>query len=133
MGNLASTYGALGRHADALAMKERVLEFRRRVLPANHPHIGEGLRGEGWVACGLDILILCFQACHYTTSHVLLLRFSGMALYNLSCSYKTSGSLPRALECAREALRIWQASLPPGHEHVAAAQSHVRRLERALQ
>ena len=42
MGNLASTYSALGRHADALAMKERVLEFRRRVLPANHPHIGEG-------------------------------------------------------------------------------------------
>ena len=42
MGNLASTYSALGRHDDALAMKERVLEFRRRVLPENHPDIGEG-------------------------------------------------------------------------------------------
>jgi hypothetical protein len=42
MGNLAHTYSALGRHADALAMRERVLEFVRRVLPANHPHIGEG-------------------------------------------------------------------------------------------
>ncbi len=31
-----------GRHADALAMFERVLEFRRRVLPADHPNIGEG-------------------------------------------------------------------------------------------
>ncbi len=31
-----------GRHADALAMGERVLEFRRRVLPADHPDIGEG-------------------------------------------------------------------------------------------
>jgi hypothetical protein len=31
-----------GRHADALAMFERVLEFRRCVLPANHPLIGEG-------------------------------------------------------------------------------------------
>ena len=59
--------------------------------------------------------------------------FTGMALYNISFSYKTSGSLPRALECAREALRIWQASLPPGHEHVALAQSQVRRLQRALQ
>jgi hypothetical protein len=29
-----------GRHADAVAMFERVLEFRRRVLPANHPEIG---------------------------------------------------------------------------------------------
>ena len=45
MNNLAQTYSALGRHADALAMKERVLEFRRRVLPADHPDIGEGCEG----------------------------------------------------------------------------------------
>ncbi len=45
MGNLASTYSALGRHAVALAMGERVLEFQRRVLPANHPDIGEGCLG----------------------------------------------------------------------------------------
>jgi hypothetical protein len=42
MSNLAMTYSALGRHADALAMREHVLEFFRRVLSANHPHIGEG-------------------------------------------------------------------------------------------
>jgi hypothetical protein len=42
MSNLAWTYHALGRHADALAMGEQALEFRRRVLPANHPDIGEG-------------------------------------------------------------------------------------------
>ena len=41
MGNLASIYIKLERHADALAMQERVLEFRRRVLPENHPIIGE--------------------------------------------------------------------------------------------
>ena len=45
MNNLASTYRALGRHADALAMGEQVLEFQRRVLPANHPHIGESCLG----------------------------------------------------------------------------------------
>ncbi len=45
MGNLASTYHELGRHADALAMHEQALEFRRRVLPANHPEIGEGCEG----------------------------------------------------------------------------------------
>ena len=45
MNNLAGTYRDLGRHADALAMNERVLEFRRRVLPANHPDIGEGCEG----------------------------------------------------------------------------------------
>ena len=45
MNNLAGTYSKLGRHADALAMFERVLEFMRRVLPANHPDIGEGCEG----------------------------------------------------------------------------------------
>ena len=42
MSDLASSYSKLGRHEEALAMDERVLEFRRRVLPENHPHIGEG-------------------------------------------------------------------------------------------
>ena len=50
MGNLAVTYSALGRHDDALAMKERVLEFRRRVLPESHPAIGEGDVWY-WIAC----------------------------------------------------------------------------------
>ena len=45
MGNLAIKYYKLGRHADALAMFERVLEFQRRVLPADHPSIGEGCEG----------------------------------------------------------------------------------------
>ncbi len=42
MSNLASTYSELGRHQEALEMKEKTLEFRRRVLPENHPDIGEG-------------------------------------------------------------------------------------------
>ena len=50
MSNLAVTYLALGRHDDALAMEERVLEFRRRVLPENHPSIGEGDVWY-WIAC----------------------------------------------------------------------------------
>ncbi len=41
MSNLAHTYGELGRHADALGLQEKVLEFRRRVLPEDHPDIGE--------------------------------------------------------------------------------------------
>ena len=42
MNNLALTYEVLGRHADALAMGEQALEFQRRVLPEDHPDIGEG-------------------------------------------------------------------------------------------
>ncbi len=40
MGNLANTYIALGRYQDALLLQEKTLEFRRRVLPENHPGIG---------------------------------------------------------------------------------------------
>ncbi len=42
---LALVLSQQGRHADALAMCEEVLEFRRHVLPANHPQICEGCEG----------------------------------------------------------------------------------------
>jgi hypothetical protein len=45
MGNLAATYGALGRHADALAMGEKTLELFRRELPFYHDGIGESSLG----------------------------------------------------------------------------------------
>ena len=41
MSNLAASYNTLGRRADALALREKVLEFLRRVLPEDHPDIGE--------------------------------------------------------------------------------------------
>jgi hypothetical protein len=41
MNNLAASYGAVGRHADALVLEEKVLELHRRVLPEDHPDIGE--------------------------------------------------------------------------------------------
>ncbi len=44
---LAGLLSDQGRHNEALAMRESVLEFRRRVLPENHPDIGEGLAMSG--------------------------------------------------------------------------------------
>ena len=92
MGNLAGTYGALGRHQDALMLKQKTLEFLRRVLPENHLHIG--------ISC-----------------------------YNISSSYRQAGDFHRAIERAREALRIFQAALPPSHPHVKAAQELVLEIE----
>jgi hypothetical protein len=92
MGNLAATYAVLGRHQDALAMREKTLEFERRVLPENHPDIG----------------VSCFKLC-------------------MSCH--VVGDLPRALQFSREALRIFQATLPPSHPHVKQAQQFVRGCE----
>jgi hypothetical protein len=57
MGNLANTYSQLGRHQEALALKEKTLEFQRRVLPENHECIGVT-----WL-CGvlveLNVDVLC--------------------------------------------------------------------------
>ena len=37
---LATILAQQGRHQDALVLREKTLEFRRRVLPENHPNIG---------------------------------------------------------------------------------------------
>ena len=42
MQGLAISYSDLGRHQEAVQKREKTLEFRRRVLPENHPDIGEG-------------------------------------------------------------------------------------------
>ena len=65
MANLSITYSTLERHEDALAMNERVLEIYRRVLPENHPDIGEG---HVWidVACTVSIVGGCLD---FTCSH----------------------------------------------------------------
>ena len=117
MQGLSNSYGDLGRHNEALAMRESVLEFRRRVLPENHPDIGEGHVRSG-------------DACAFM---IMTFAFTGTALYNLSFSYEQCDALPRALECAREALRIRRAALPPGHQYVKNAEERVRLLEQATQ
>jgi|LauGreDrversion4_1035100.scaffolds.fasta_scaffold984727_2 hypothetical protein len=92
MHNLASMYFSLGRHQDALVLQEKTLEFRRRVLPENHPGIGN-------------------------------------ACLTLSFSYDKSGEFHRSLQFAREALRIFQATLPPLHPYVQKAQQFLREFE----
>ena len=42
MSNISVSYSKLGMHEEALAIKEEALKFYRRVLPENHPDIGEG-------------------------------------------------------------------------------------------
>jgi len=43
MNNIANSYSDLGRHEDALAMQQSVLQFRRQILPPNHPSIGSSM------------------------------------------------------------------------------------------
>jgi hypothetical protein len=48
---LARVLSDQGKHSDALVMQESVLEFRRRVLPSDHPSIGEGHVWSGAACC----------------------------------------------------------------------------------
>ncbi len=61
-----------------------------------------------------------------------LFAFSGIAFYNISCCHARSVAKSRALDCARKALRIFQAALSPGHEDIAGAKELVRKLELAM-
>jgi len=54
MNNLAATYFDLDMHKEALKMQEDVLVFRNRVLPQNHPDIGERR------VFRLSLAVLCF-------------------------------------------------------------------------
>ena len=64
------------------------------------------------------VISFCFHIC------------SGISLYNIGESYEQAGDLHRAMECARESLRVWQTALPPGHAYVVAAENQIKDLER---
>ncbi len=70
---------------------------------------------------------MVFDCVLLIVTHVL----PGMSLYNISVSYEQAGDLNRAIQCADEALRIWEAALPPGHEDVVAAMVRCQELKRA--
>jgi hypothetical protein len=86
MMNTAASYSALGRHAEALDLKEQGLAFRRRVLPADHPDIATALYS---IFCSLHTLgsispcsWFAHEALHvarstFSDSHPLVLQYSG--------------------------------------------------------
>ena len=57
---------------------------------------------------------------------------SGLSLYNISLSYEQAGDFDRAMECARESLRVFQTALPPGHQDIVDAEEMILNLERAI-
>ena len=102
MNNLADTYSALGRHQDALELQEKTLEFRRRVLPQNHPDIG---------VMRLRLLILL----------VILTRWVlGVAMCNLANTYGALGRNQDALVLKEKTLEFRRLVLTANHPHIGA-------------
>ena len=101
MHNLAVTYSALGRHQDALVLKEKTLEFQRRVLPENHPDIG--------------VMWLCLLI--YLT-YDLTRSFVGITMDNLATTYNNVGRHQDALVLQEKALEIQRRLLPENHPDI---------------
>ena len=75
---------------------------------------------------------MIFLFSFFATPFVFLVTlFTALAFYNISFCYEVNGALPRALEAAREALRIWKLALPPGHDDISDAEERLHRLEQA--
>ncbi len=68
------------------------------------------------------------RLCCAVVGHSMRPLLWALLLSRLSCLL----AYAQKVKCAREALRSWRVSRPPGHEDVKAAKERVLELERAL-
>ncbi len=108
MSNVASVYSELGRRQDALAMNEKSLEFHRRVLPANHPHIG--------------VVLFCELSASSTD---VTLSTLGTSMGNLARSYSESGRHQDSLVMMEKTLEFQQHVLPWNDRRIGAVLSYM--------
>ena len=102
MGNLANTYWHLQRHQDALLLQEKTLEFRRRVLPKNHPDIGTT-----WC----DVISL--------TWHMTII-VAGDSMGNLGSTFMALGRYQDAEAINKKTLEFMRCVLPENHPNIGA-------------
>ena len=95
MCNLSCTYSELGRYRDALELQEKTLEFRRRVLPENHPDIG--IYGGWFVWCKV------------------MLVDAGNDMNNLAKTYHSLGRFQDSLALQEKTLAFFRRVLPENH------------------
>ena len=100
MHNLANSYGDLERHQDALVLQEKTLEFFRRVLPENHPHIG--------------VIRLCLLIRRLTLTR----SVPGPAMSNLASTYSALGRHQDALVLQEKTLEFRRRVLPENHPQI---------------
>ncbi|KAH8833306.1 hypothetical protein DL96DRAFT_720121 [Flagelloscypha sp. PMI_526] len=120
MHNLAQTYSYLGRHSEALELKEQVVELTKQILGHEHPHTLSSMHilAQTYSDLGLHSLALGLQ------EHVFELRkrilglehphtLSGM--HDLAQTYSYLGRHSEALELKEQVVELTKRIL--GHEH----------------
>jgi hypothetical protein len=74
MNNLAITFKAVHRNDEALQLFEKALQFRRRVLPAHHPQIGQSMMNLSSALCTVsrftDALAMSGTAVDFFRQHM---------------------------------------------------------------
>jgi hypothetical protein len=100
MNNLSETYDALGRHQEALVLKENALEYYRRVFPESHPHIG------------------VVESLYLTDLHCLTVSVPGDTLANLAVTYGKLGRHQDALVLREKVLEWSRRALPANHPDI---------------
>ncbi len=119
MNDLASSFFILGRHDDAIKLREEVLAARRRILPPDHPDtlasMGDlailyYIRGRYADAIKLQEEVLAARRRVFLPDHADTL--ASMSL--LALSYAALGRHPDALKLREEVLAAQRRALPPG-------------------
>ena len=137
LGNLALTYGALGRPAEALPLEERALAISEAALGPDHPttavclgnlavtygHLGRPAEALPLQERALAITEAALGPDHPTTA---------AALGNLAVTYGHLGRPAEALPLEERALAISEAALGPDHPTMARRLGNLAAIYRAL-
>jgi hypothetical protein len=118
-------------HEDALAMQKSELEIARNFHPPNPTSYGRAMINVALTYHDLDRHAMNASALEFCR-RVLSPGHPDIAtsLYNIGFTDEQAGDMRKAIDCAREAVVVWQAALPPGHPHLNLAEENVLRLER---
>jgi Tetratricopeptide repeat len=116
MNNLANSYAALGRRADALKLREETLTLRKAALGSSHPDTLMAMNNlaTSYAALGrhADALKLCEEVvalskAEFGTDHPSTLK----TMNNLASSYLAVGDAARAVAILQETLALRQRRL----------------------
>ena len=130
MGNLAASYDALGRHTDALKLREEGLAGLKRVRGSDHPV----------TLASMNDLATCYAALGRHVDAIRLLedvlatqrrvlpadhRDTLGSMHNLANSFAALGRYAEALKLGEEALAAFKRVLPADHPDTLASMSNL--------
>jgi tetratricopeptide (TPR) repeat protein len=126
MNNLANSYEALGRHTDALKVREETLALRKAKLGPDHPdtlmskyNLARSYTVVGRYAEAIKLCeeTLALQKAKLGSDHPETLR----CMHNLAETYSALGRHADALKLHEEALSLRKAKLGPDHPDTLAS------------